>query len=330
MGRGIVESGLFRSERYQYELRTSDPATTKEGEMWIRTDLAPNTDQLATLRFDAGGSTWDIPIYDVAADTADVIDVWRVPIGGTTGFIPLTTDSPAFDPLRFQHGGTVYGVHDSLKTSQIPQSGLLHSWPTDAGSGATLVDSENNADFSFNQTSNWISGVGYNDWVVETDGTDDIGTAAQSDLLDWGDQGALLFVIKTSSWSTDGILFYHQGNDQRLYIWDTSSLQIGLGSSGKAFTATHPPASTWIGIAVSWDTGAADLYYYDLEANSLHDSFSSTYGGTMKKNDSLEMAGQSGQDRYKAAKWDVPLLYGEFKTQTDITNWFSDIAGYYP
>lgn len=130
MGRGIIESGLFRSEQYQLELRTTDPATYHEGEAWIRTDIAPETDQIATLRFDNGASNIDIPIYDSAATTNGVSKAWRVQIGGVTGFIPITTAGPTFNQLKFQHNGSAYGVHDAV--SAIPDS--VVSRPSDNNS----------------------------------------------------------------------------------------------------------------------------------------------------------------------------------------------------
>jgi len=121
MGRGIVESGLFRSERYQLEQRTSDPATTQEGDMWIRTDLAPDTNQLATLRFANGGGTIDIPIYDVAASAASKISkAWRVQTGGVTGFVPILETSGTYDQLRIQRGSNWWGTHDSLSAISDP------------------------------------------------------------------------------------------------------------------------------------------------------------------------------------------------------------------
>ena len=67
MGRGIVEYELFRAERYGWDVRTSDPQNHSEGEAWIRSDLSPDTDQIGTLRWDAGGGTiWDIPIFGLS------------------------------------------------------------------------------------------------------------------------------------------------------------------------------------------------------------------------------------------------------------------------
>lgn len=176
MGRGIVESGLFRSERYQLERRTSDPATTQEGEMWIRTDLAPDADQLATLRFDAGGSTWDVPIYNVGATTENVEKVWRVSIGGTTGFVPLTDDSPTFEALKYQHNGAAFSAHDALTAFATPDSDVTQAqryWPADDGSGSTIAE-DRLGDDSTGFTGSWTSGSyiggmapvydGANDW----------------------------------------------------------------------------------------------------------------------------------------------------------------------
>jgi len=126
MGRGIVEYELFRSERYGLEERTADPAEYADGEMWIRTDLAPETDQLATLRFDKNGTLLDVPIFDTAASTdAGISKAFRVSVGGVAGFIPLY-DGGSFDALKFQHNSAVWELHDSL--SGIPDSEVLDDW----------------------------------------------------------------------------------------------------------------------------------------------------------------------------------------------------------
>ena len=114
MGRGIIESALFRTERLGLELRTSDPASHNEGEAWIRTDLAPDTDQLATLRFDHGSGTWDIPVYEAGSSASSVSEAWRLTINGSTGYIPvITEDEAAFPELRFQHDGTTTALHNA-------------------------------------------------------------------------------------------------------------------------------------------------------------------------------------------------------------------------
>jgi len=161
MGRGIVESGLFRSERVQFELRTTDPAITKEGEAWVRTDLAPNTDQLATLRFDGGASTFDMPIFDSAATVTNVEKVWRVSIGGTVGFIPLAAagESGAYPQVKYQHNGNALDGHDSLVVSAIPDSVVSRpnddlSTETTQSAGAVVNFNSKFGQFGFNISNN--------------------------------------------------------------------------------------------------------------------------------------------------------------------------------
>lgn len=124
MGRGIVESGLFRTERVGLEVRTSDPAITKEGDYWVRSDIAPASEQIATLRFDRGASIVDIPIFNSAASVTNVKKVWRLEVGGVTGFVPLAAsgESGSYPWLRFQHGGAALETHNALEVSAIPDS----------------------------------------------------------------------------------------------------------------------------------------------------------------------------------------------------------------
>lgn len=127
MGRGIIESGLFRSERYEVEQRTSDPAVHQEGDRWIRTDLAPETDQIATYRFDMGSQVVDFPIYDTAASVDGVVKVRRVQVNGTTGFIPFAESNASYPEWAFQHNGKRFGAHDSLEAT-VGLSYTGNSW----------------------------------------------------------------------------------------------------------------------------------------------------------------------------------------------------------
>jgi hypothetical protein len=120
MGRGIIESGLFRAERYGVEERTSDPSTHVEGDRWIRTDLAPDTDQIATYRFDMGSEVVDFPIYDGGATVDGVEKVRRVRVNGTTGFVPFAESGANYPQWAIQHKGSRLGAHDALTASAIP------------------------------------------------------------------------------------------------------------------------------------------------------------------------------------------------------------------
>jgi len=115
----------FHGEQLVFEERTSDPASTSEGEMWLRTDLAPKTDQIGTLRFDNGSGTWDIPIFSAGTSGANVEEVLRIPVGGTVGYVPILQSSPTFPQLGFQHAGARYGLYS--RTSAIRDTSMFQS-----------------------------------------------------------------------------------------------------------------------------------------------------------------------------------------------------------
>ncbi len=196
MGRGIIENGLFRSERYGVEQRTSDPADHQEGERWIRTDLAPETDQIATYRFDMGSEVVDIPIYDTSATTENVEKVRRVQVDGELGFIPFAESGAAYPQWAMQHAGTRLGAHDALTASAIPDS-VVNRWPIDEGSGTTFADAAGTAD------GEWFGGA----WVDDSTYIGDHGYSLDG-ADDYGDTGATmpadsLTLLATVDFSSD-------------------------------------------------------------------------------------------------------------------------------
>lgn len=273
MGRGIVESGLFRSERYQLERRTSDP-TTREGEMWIRTDVAPDTDQLATLRFDAGGSTWDVPIYDVGATTENVEKVWRVPIGGATGFIPITDDSPTHSALKYQHNGASFGVHDALKASAVPDSVVDNFEDADADPAGVYETGDTLTDYYGGDTGDWerqTSTVQSGGHALGSIGTTNVSvissTTGLNEYPSQGDSFACYTQATGNNNQESNGIFYGtpqeagSGSISGYFAqvrYGSDSFHLFLASSGSfteldASTATLS-VDTWYDIQVSWGT----------------------------------------------------------------------------
>lgn len=222
MGRGIIESGLFRSERYQFKERTSDPTTTYEGDAWIRTDLAPNTDQLATLRFDNGASNIDIPIFDASATADGVEKAWRVQVGGVTGFIPITTSSPTYNQLKYQHAGTTYGAHDALAASAIPDSVGNH-WPMDEGSGSTLADNVGSRNLS-------LTGGSWTGDVLVLNGSSDYAANGDS-YFDALDDFSLFGWFKTDSDAVGALAGSYDTNGNRSWWTGVGNDLINVNTS---------------------------------------------------------------------------------------------------
>lgn len=187
-------------EQLRFEPRTSDPPSTTEGEAWLRVDLASDTHQLATLRFDAGGGTiWDIPVYEVGTSGENVEEVYRLSIGGTVGYIPATTRNPTYPQLGVQHAGSRHGLHNSVETSGLPES-AIHRWTFSEGSGSTAVDTIGNADMTLNGVS-WESGTWFDDYAGRGDGTDDHGDPGS--LGDFGSSMSTDFAIAFTIQTTD-------------------------------------------------------------------------------------------------------------------------------
>jgi hypothetical protein len=91
-GVGVVTAKDVFTERVELQPRTSDPSSTEEGEGWVRSDVAPDSNQIATFRVDTGGSTIDVPILQTGTATEGVVEALRLSVGGTLGYVPATPE----------------------------------------------------------------------------------------------------------------------------------------------------------------------------------------------------------------------------------------------
>jgi hypothetical protein len=115
------------------EARLADPPSTLEGECWIRPDLAPEPDQLGTLRVDVGNSTLDVPIFAGGTSSADIEESLRIQLNNDVGYVPLAPLQDATYPeLRVQQSSGTYGMHDAVEVSAIPDS-VVEQWNAQTG-----------------------------------------------------------------------------------------------------------------------------------------------------------------------------------------------------
>lgn len=233
MGRGIVESGLFRSERLGLEQRTTDPSSYQDGEAWVRTDLAPDTDQIGTLRFNKSGTLVDIPIFDDDASTSDITKAFRVPINGATGFVPFVESGGVNDFLRLQHNSTWLGAHDSL--TAIPDSGISrYEFEQD------VADSWGNNDGTDNSSSGYSTDAEVGSYAKSFDGVDD-----RVELPDLGLNSGSSFSVSTwvhhsSSGSPTTLIGRYDGNDDIIDLrkLEGDEVRLLLGHTGNNIIAT--------------------------------------------------------------------------------------------
>jgi len=328
MGRGIIESGLFRSERAQMEQRTTDPASTSEGEMWIRTDLAPDADQLATLRFDAGGSTWDVPIYDVAATTDNVAKAWRVPVGGATGFIPITDALPAFAALKYQHHGAAYGAHDALTASAIPDSGISR-WRFDEGSGTTATDSWGTNNGTINGAS-YTTDAEIGTHALDFDGTDDyVDFGTPSILQDFISDNtfSVAMWVKPRDLGTLQTLFGNRDNDGLLVRVQSDGsfgayIQVS-GSADSASTSTLTADTYQHVTAVRDGSGAAGWTLYVDGSEDTTPNLDQGASGVTGDGEVLIGQQPAGANRQYDGIIDDPRVYDKSLSPTEVSNLYN-------
>lgn len=230
-------------------------------------------------------------------------------------------------------GSDWYAVDGSEFVSAIPDSGALHEWYLNEGSGTTAQDNISNADMSLSGEF-WQQGVGVGDYVLNFDGSDNEASVSSSDLNNWTDSGAALFQAYPRDLNSRQYFFFHQTNRDRLYFEINGSLSSGLRIALAGSTITLSGLNTsdistneWQGFALSWDNGSFDVYIYDFATSSIK-STTGTYTGSAQQNGDLYFGSEGGDD-YLDAKMDFPALFDDYKTENEIANFFDDVGAFY-
>lgn len=128
MSRGIIDAQTLRSEQFEFEARSSDPADAQPGEYWIRVDqTSSNPDVIAELRRQDTSGVTTAPIFASAEESNLGTDVVRGPsvvlADGSVGFVAMTTgDGAVGSPRAVNAAGTLYVSHDALELNPIPDS----------------------------------------------------------------------------------------------------------------------------------------------------------------------------------------------------------------
>ena len=345
MSRGIVESGLFRTERLGLELRTSDPANYKSGEGWIRTDIAPKAEQLATFRFNDGGSLIDVPIFDSAASFGSGVEtVFRVPIGGTVGVVPLRAagNTGAYPQLKFQHAGNTLDWHDSL--SVIPDSGGTHQWNSDKGSGTTWGDSIGTLDGSISGPT-WVTGSGgAGDAYLSSDGESDfidIPNSA-SEFGHWMEGKGTWFAWVNFDETTAEYIFdandAFAGNNSSVgfrYDFQSSALRAIATNSGGTnifdLNGGNPTTGAWRAVALTGDGSTARIFLSDSNDNltepantSISNTETADLNSDVRVGDSIPASVSVDGD------YDIHWTDNVARSQSDLQSFVDETKNLYP
>lgn len=216
-------------ERLSLEVRTTDPATTTEGEAWIRSDLTNSGEWLATFRYDDGTQLVDAPIL-TAGDTETYSEALRIPVGGTQGYIPIEARSNATHPAwSFQKRTQTFAF---TEPSAIPDNLVDDRWTLDEGTGTTGANSLQTVDLNLNNP-NWQSNSKYTGGAaVGFNSNSYINTKSQININ--GSKGEILFwadSLNNGGNNFSDILRWGDGMDAST-IRTNNGIRLAFGSGG--------------------------------------------------------------------------------------------------
>ena len=292
MGRGIIEAGLFRTERVELETRTSDPASPADGERWLRTDLDGETDKLAELRWHDGSSTRSINVVAPGSTDTDVEEVLRIQTPNGTGVVPAVSPpgDAGFPSQRLRHAGTDYGLgavdipfDADLYHAILPEylaanyadGNGISDWKSDDGS-ATLTPTTNGSEPT------------YDAGVVTTDGaaavTGQNGSSSEGNNLqasgladfDAGNSGFCFGVVVRNRGETSnsfgGVLVDDVNDNQEgaswTLRWDQGNYNLQTSASRRTSVAAPDDGNPHTVIVSNIDAGL-EMY---LDGGSADDS----------------------------------------------------------
>jgi len=324
MSRGIIEAGLFRTERVKLKTRTSDPANPADGERWLRTDRDSGTDKLAELRWFDGSSRRSINIVAPGTTDSDVTEMLRVQTPNGTGVIPAISPpgDAGYPSQRVRHAGADYG----LGLAGIPNSGEEKGslfYKINEGSGSTLNDDYGSNDGTTSGTT-WEGG-GYKNYYVFFDGggSDSIEMPSFDFSVDGTQSFSLMWIMRPrDDYSVDRGLEF-EDNSRVKFGYGKSSGDIG-GSSDEFFFQVNE--NIWYGDKVSaptddlgeWQmwTGVYEynsrlnLFYYDNQ------EFSESYSNG--KFDTNSARNKIRGDNFGTTAF---VCFDDYLTGSEIASW---------
>jgi len=249
---GELRARHMEGERWKMEARLADPPSTLEGECWIRPDLAPEPDQLGTLRVDVGNSTLDVPIFAGGTSSADIEESLRIQLNNDVGYVPLAPLQDATYPeLRVQQSSGTYGMHDAVEVSAIPDSDLTQYSLTDPDGRISVVGSESYE-------------------ARMPNGTNEVARLYTAETLSDYSRILLSFSFEILSYSTSAQLPMMAWTDTEDAVYSDTNRFVGMdiGSNGSTTPSVNPRTKS------DSDTGngsAARLRTVGLDLNTIYD-----------------------------------------------------------
>jgi len=340
MGRGVIDAGLFRAERYKLEQRTSDPTDPAANEEWLRVDIKPTyedadgntqTGVAEYRRANADGTVDTAPVAVLGHSTdSNVIDKVRahVDAGGSptgTGFVPYASSGATYANRKLEHptDGRV-AMHDALTASAIPDSGVFRLTFDDADtSGSTALDVWNDYDGAINGATTGAAGLADYDSgeSYSFDGVDDL--VNLGDLPEFDEVSIGVWVYPTAK--SDFARIIENGVSTSVFSlsFDGSSDQkveaeVRTGGSTTTITGSAIPTNSKTHLILSYNGSTLKLF----ENGSLSNDAAASGSIDTTSEDAAIGARADGALHFEGRQ-DDPRYYSKGVTDTEASNWYS-------
>jgi len=306
---------LFRGEQDVLEVRTTDPSNPEPDERWIRSDVAPETDQIATMRC---GDGTDIPIFATGTATDTVRECRRVRVGGQTGYMPIAPPADAsFTERRFRHNGTTMAYHDAVSPGAAIPDNAVNQWKYDEGDGSEAADSIGNIDATINGAT-WESNSdavgGY--WLA-FDATDDyVSQSTIPSVIAPSNDWSICVTIDVADMNGDKAIFEHtdrsnDNNDRvacgiRDGVIVCGVLNDGSVSDRVELDVSDPSSDGIFRLGIGWDSSESSLKIYQ---NGTEQTTSSSASDVWGGNDGFRFGLDTGDNFPWDDGIDNPIVY---------------------
>lgn len=227
--------------------------------------------------------------------------------------------------MSLKSGRLRSGLRNVSEVIAIPDSGLMHRWPFDEGSGTTVNDSEGDIDGTITGAT-WVSGTGNGDSYLDFDGEDDIVEYGRvfPDSWDeltvsvWTDNidsdGSNDYVVKHDSEGSAGSGFILRQSDTTEFEWRLDN----------TVTADVSEDSGWRMLTLTFDGTEITAYLDKSDVGST-----TTDMPTWEDGDEFNVGASSPGSNHYEGGIDDPKIWDRALSSSEISDLYGGTEGFY-
>lgn len=306
-----LRQNSMTGEQWVFEERSADPATTEEGERWLRTDLNSG-DKIATLRVDVGSIIHDVPIFATGTAVDAVSEAMRIQVNGVTGYVPIAPVSDAaFPELRMQHNSEVHGYHNRVEpVFPIPDSGVSR-WEFEQD----VTDSWGTYDGTDNTSAGYSTNSAVGTYSKEFDGTNDyIDTPL---ALNFGTSTFSLSVWVNQNDTEENNFFSTYDGSTGILLENDPSSGYEFFFDGNNILARTSVSGSWEHVVAVRESSTMRIYVNSVEEASTNDD------PDVSSTEDLDIGRRTTNEYYMDGLLDDPRVYDKALTSTEVSNLYN-------